>query len=255
MEKKTEMKFTIVTPTYNCKSNIEISFNSVVNQKISEDIDFEYIFKDGKSSDGTVEEIERLKNSLDDCLQSKIKIISEKDEGIYDAMNKSIAHITGDYVLFLGAGDYLLDNVFERVSEALSANNNPDVIYGYIVLGENHTPEVRKINLKYTFRLMPVCHQAIFAKTELLKEKCFDTKYKAVADQDWIMAMVKKKKTICFIDIPIAFYEANGFSNNQDSLNQSIQDLKEIHKKNYPVRRLIYQLAYFVTHKGKWYAI
>ncbi|MDR2684094.1 MAG: glycosyltransferase, partial [Prevotellaceae bacterium] len=85
----------IITVTYNAEKHIERTLKSVINQTYSE---IEYIIIDGKSTDKTLEKISKYKNS-------KFKIISEHDNGLYDAMNKGLRLATGDFVWFINAGD------------------------------------------------------------------------------------------------------------------------------------------------------
>ena len=108
----------VITIVYNNVKHIERTIFSVVNQTYP---NIEYIVVDGKSTDGTLQIIERYKTRI-------AKIISEKDEGIYDAMNKGLAAATGDYVIFMNSGDefYKTDTV-ERVFETAP---DADIYYG-----------------------------------------------------------------------------------------------------------------------------
>src|ERR1700761_7114863 len=89
----------VITIVYNNVNDIERTMLSVLNQTYGH---IEYIVIDGKSNDGTLEIIKRYENRI-------AKLISEKDEGIYDAMNKGIAAATGDYVIFMNSGDEFYD--------------------------------------------------------------------------------------------------------------------------------------------------
>ena len=120
--------FSIITVTYNCEKTLKRAMDSVVNQTMAP---HEYIIVDGKSSDNTLKIAESYK---DVCNKRgiELKIISEKDNGIYDAMNKAVTHASGDYIIFLGAGDYLMDNIFDAIEKALQSDN-PDILYGYVM--------------------------------------------------------------------------------------------------------------------------
>ena len=93
-------KITIITVCLNCEKTVEKTIQSVVSQSHE---GIEYIIVDGQSSDGTLDIIQRCRSKIS-CL------VSEKDSGIYNAMNKGLGLMTGDIVLFLNAGDYLYDD-------------------------------------------------------------------------------------------------------------------------------------------------
>ena len=109
-------KFTIITVCYNSGDKIKRTIQSVIEQKYT---DYEYIIKDGASSDDTI----RIINS---CVpkNENIKIISEPDCGIYDAMNKAVGKAHGEYV-FLNAGDYFINkNILQEIEKFIIANCN-----------------------------------------------------------------------------------------------------------------------------------
>ena len=238
------MKFTVITTTYNCKDKIKKTFDSVVNQQLGPNADFEYIIQDGLSTDGTTDEVNRLKETLPADVSKKIIIYSEEDKGIYDAMNKAVKKAAGDYIVFLGAGDYFYtDDVLLRVN-AKAERSKPDVLYGYVYTKVNGVvkKDKRKVDLKYTFRIMPICHQAIFGARKLFDEKQFNTNYPIVADQDWLMYMVKNHKKVKYINIPVSYYEETGFGNTNPVLVKEAEGhFEEMHTKYFGKRRKFYQ--------------
>ncbi len=165
-------KITVITVTYNAEAYIKDTVESVLMQKYS---NLEYIVIDGMSSDNTVSIVERYK--------PKIKVISERDNGIYDAMNKGVDIATGDYVLFLQAGDLLQDGILERLS-VFFENNTCALIYGnagikngLILGGEFDKIRIMKENIS---------QQAIFYSRNIFdKLGKHDIKYNVHAD--WIL--------------------------------------------------------------------
>ena len=97
--------FSIITPTYNCIEKIKLTLDSVISQSF---VELEYLIIDGLSNDGTGEFISKIKDQ-------RVRILSEPDMGIYDAMNKGVRMARGKYLLFLGAGDCLCPDVLQEI--------------------------------------------------------------------------------------------------------------------------------------------
>ena len=222
-------RFSVIIPTFNCGSRILESVNSILIQNYD---NYEIIIQDGSSTDNTQEFLEELKKN------EKIKIGIEKDAGVYDAMNKAVLKSSGDYCFFLGAGDSLYnENILKNVEKYLS-KHNCDILCGYVFTNADGIKgEIRVIpDWTYTVRFIPICHQSVFAKRELLLQRPFDTHYKIGADQDWLMFMKKKKKKFSYIDIPISIYLKDGLSSSNIGNEIFIREKAEIHKKYFPLR-------------------
>lgn len=200
------MKITIVTVCKNCEKEIVSTINSIVSQTY---LDFEYIIIDGKSNDETVQVANKLVKNL-----NNVKILSEKDEGIYDAMNKAVKLAKGEYIFFLNAGDYFVNNmVLEKVANYL--NSNSDIYYGNIRKNdiiEYYPEKIGKFYLVYREKM--ICHQAIFAKRELLEQYPFDYfTFKICADRDWLIRVKENNITCKYMkDVLITNYDCNGVS-------------------------------------------
>lgn len=213
--------FTIITPTYNCKSKIKKTIDSVYmqNHKL-----FEYIVIDGKSNDGTIDEIKKYKNKID-------KIIIEKDNGIYDAMNKGILRSNGKYIFFLCGGDTLCKNILDKVSKIIESNYF-DFIYGDVYKQDTKCIYDGKFN-KFKLIKKNICHQAIFYNRSVFKKLgLYNEKYKYLADYEFNIrcfgrADIKKK----YVNDIISYYEGNGISEKREDENFSYDFLKII-KKN-----------------------
>ena len=130
------MKFSIITVTYNSAATIEQTIRSVIGQSYE---NIEYIIVDGQSTDSTLKIIEKYKDRIG-------KIVSEKDNGLYDALNKGIDLATGDVIGFLHSDDfYINEKVIERYAEAF-IKEKPDAVYSdlYYVDKTNTDKIVRK---------------------------------------------------------------------------------------------------------------
>ena len=131
-------KITIITICFNSAESIERTIKSVCNQKNDQ---VEYIIIDGKSTDNTLEIIENYKNNID-------KIISEKDEGIYDAYNKGINNASGDYIMFLNSDDWLDSSALEKIQYAI--HTKKDVYYSTENIFDENQKFLYKKKLKET---------------------------------------------------------------------------------------------------------
>jgi len=221
-------KLSIITITYQAEAYIERTLKSVFEQGCAEEID--YIVVDGASKDRTLAIIEAYKAQIN-------QLISEKDKGIYDAMNKGMQMAKGDYILFLNAGDTFassstLKNILRELEE------NPDVLYGEAVFVNNDgqslglrsevTPHRLPTNLTWqNFRYgMLVCHQAFIAKRSLAP--LFDLHYRLSSDINWEIQVLKKSQHILKSASPICTYLMGG---------ASVQNLKRSWEERYQVLR------------------
>jgi glycosyltransferase involved in cell wall biosynthesis len=219
-------KLSIITITYQAEAYIERTLKSVFEQGCAEEID--YIVVDGASKDRTVEIIEANKSRIQ-------SFISEKDKGIYDAMNKGMQLAKGDYILFLNAGDTFASATTLK-NILLELAKNPDVLYGEAVFVNNEgqslglrsevTPHRLPTELSWRdFQYgMLVCHQAFIAKRSIAP--LFDLQYKLSSDIDWEIQVLKRSQQILKSAEPICHYLMGG---------ASVQNLKRSWKERYAV--------------------
>ena len=124
-------KISIITVVFNSVNYIEETINSVINQTYS---NIEYIIIDGSSTDGTKELINKYKTKID-------YYISEKDHGIYDAMNKALNHVTGSWIVFMNSGDKFYNN---KVLSDINLNSTYDMYFGATkIISNNSISKVR----------------------------------------------------------------------------------------------------------------
>lgn len=197
--------FSIITCTYNAESVLQRTLDSVLEQTYSH---VEHIIVDGASTDATLNMVEayRQKSDAEDwCHEVRVK--SEPDRGLYDAMNKGIQRATGQYVLFLNAGDVFPSaDTLELVAESVGEGEEPPaVLYGDtdVVDNEGHFLRHRRLSppRRLTWRSfmkgMLVCHQAFYARTDLAKATPYDLHYRFSADVDWcirIMRLARRRR-------------------------------------------------------------
>jgi glycosyltransferase involved in cell wall biosynthesis len=210
------MLFSIVTVTLNAKKALERTVNSVLEQSFRQ---IEHVIIDGGSTDGTTEMISDFNSQLS-ILNSEIlnlKYLSERDNGIYDAMNKALRIATGDYVWFLNAGDALKSpSTVADVAAVCEANNLPDVIYGETDLTDANGRFLAPRRLKAPTQLnwrsfrfgMLVCHQAFIVKRSLAPE--YNVNYRFSADFDWCIRCLKNADTVVNTGLRLVNYQYEG---------------------------------------------
>ena len=207
MEK--QPKFSIITITYNAASVIEPTLQSVLSQTYT---NYEYLLIDGGSKDDTVAKAKAIGIKF-------AHIVSERDNGIYDAMNKGIALATGDYLCFLNAGDaFYAPDTLQTIANAATREEFPDVLYGETAEVDDARNFVRMRRLQAPKQLtwrsfksgMMVCHQAFYAKREIAP--MYDLKYRLSSDVDWCIKVMKQSKKLVNVNATVVNYLQNGLS-------------------------------------------
>lgn len=196
--------FTIVTVTWNAGKVILPTLESVAHQSFT---DFEYLVIDGASTDDTLSLVGKMEIE-------NTRIISEKDNGLYDAMNKAITLGRGKFIIWLNAGDAFADSgALARLERTLQQNRQADVLYGQTVLvdsrrrvvGKRHLTAPKCLTAKSFRRGMVVCHQAFVAKRKIVPK--YDLRYRFSADYDWCIKVLKKSRCNAYVgDMPLIHY-------------------------------------------------
>lgn len=218
-------KVSVITVVYNDVRGIEYTIRSVMKQTY---VELEYIIVDGHSTDGTLDVIDQYREEIS-------KLISEKDHGIYDAMNKGLAVATGDYVLFLNSGDELYEDM--TLEKVFSSAENADIYYGETklideernIIGDRRHHAPKRFDWK-SFRYgMNICHQAIYVKRSIAEP--YDLQYELSADVDWVIRAAKKANKIVNVNQYVAKYLVGGTT--QKRHRQSLKERYTIFKAHY----------------------
>jgi glycosyltransferase involved in cell wall biosynthesis len=192
----------IITVVYNDKLGIQTTIESVLQQKSN---NIEYLVIDGASTDGTKEIIYNYAAQID-------LIISEKDRGIYDAMNKGVLKSKGEWIIFINSGDILEQGILQKINVDLE-NPNFDIVYGDVNINTNGNVRLDKarklelINYSFTF-----CHQSVFTRMNLLKTMPFNLKYDICADYDFYLKCYLSAYNFKYHPLPISTFEFGGVS-------------------------------------------
>jgi len=201
------MRISIITINYNNLAGLKKTMTSVLNQTYSE---IEYIVIDGGSTDGSKEYIESKDKNLAYC-------VSEPDSGIYHAMNKGIDQATGDYLLFMNSGDWLVDKLV--IETFVGFKPVEDIIYGDPLVRDGHKwkrkfmPKEMSIGVALTNSL---AHQAQFYKGTLFNGNFrYDTSYKCSGDRSLTnTAIIFKNATTRYINLVVCYFENPGISSD-----------------------------------------
>ena len=227
--------FSIITVCLDDRGGLERTAKSLIGQEYQ---NFQWIVIDGGSTDGTRE-----------YLQDNTRVdsfVSEKDKGIYDAMNKGIGHATGEYCLFLNAGDYLCDGA---VLGAVYKAQGCDLLIGGVL--EYYPEEQVHVRKRFDslgigrrslyYRTLP--HSNTFIKKNLFdKYGLYDTEFKLYGDHDFFARAVKHRATMSFVDCDVTVFVKDGISSSTAKHTALARgEMRRLRKKNYPLPYRLYQ--------------
>lgn len=233
-----QFKVSIITINYNNASGLEKTIESVINQTYK---DFEFIVIDGGSTDESKEIILKAGSSISYW-------VSEKDAGIYNAMNKGIKTASGDYLLFINSGDYLYN---EKVVENLVNHllETDEIVYGNVLLrNETKNWEIiqehpDKLNFSYFYN-RTICHQVCLFKRSLFDNVFFfNEDYKIASDWEFLIYAIYIQKVNCRkIDLLISVYDTTGISGNPNFKKIAASERKKTMEKFFPLFEDDYKL-------------
>jgi glycosyltransferase involved in cell wall biosynthesis len=256
------MRISIVTITYNAASTLRPTLDSVAMQ---EHDDVEHIIVDGASTDATADIARQYAEAEAQSDNGhEVIVMSEPDHGLYDAMNKGLRLVTGDYVCFLNAGDRLPeDTTLTKVAEVAELGgdgNRPGVVYGDTDLidaegrfvGHRHHAAPESLSWRSFRKGMLVCHQAFYARTDLAREVEYDLRYRLSADVDWCIRVMKKaeerKAPLVRVHEVVALYLREG----QSTLHHraSLQERFDVMRRHYGLLSTLLMHAWFFVRAG-----
>lgn len=229
------MKFSILIVTLNAGDELKKTVQSAIAQTGA---DFEVIIKDGGSTDNSLNEIPN------DC---RISIYTERDHGIYDAMNQAIQYASGDYCIFMNTGDTFYD---EKVLQNISCyikniETEKDIIFYGDCYTQNRDATLRypKDFNDYMCFTMVLCHQATIYSIQQLRRRSFNTRYEIAADYEYYVYAYTHGTKMVHIPITVVCYKGDGTSESRNSRIKALKESKEIRKNNFSKRR--YKKAWF----------
>lgn len=203
--------FSIITVTYNAALTLPATLRSVKEQTCGL---YEYIVIDGMSTDSTAEMANNA--GIANCT-----VVSEKDRGLYDAMNKGLGIAKGDYLIFLNAGDtFHSQNTLEHLADAIMENDYPGIVYGQTDIVDSNRNKIRERHLRAPEVLtlqsfsegMVVCHQAFVVLRKLTNN--YDTRIRYSADYEWCIRCLQRSHRNQYLNEVIIDYLAEGVTTN-----------------------------------------
>lgn len=216
------MKYSIITINYNHIEGLKKTIESVITQTYT---DYEYIIIDGGSTDGSVDIIKEYEGHI-------TYWISEKDNGVYHAMNKGVVQAQGDYCIFMNSGDCFHS---PKVLESFEQYED-DIVCGQVSSfpSGHHRPTISLVDLLR----ISLPHQAMFIKRGLLIKHPYDERYKILSDWKFCLeTLVIDNCSFRTVEIIVADYEDGGISSNSNGLLPIEREL--ILKELFPPRILV----------------
>lgn len=225
----------IITVCFNDKENLIKTIKSVLGQTFPS---IEYLIIDGGSEDGTREILKQYSSN------PVIRVISEKDNGIYNAMNKGVAASYGKYINFMNSGDTFFSCETIRRVVACIENHRADIYYGkvnYIYPDGERTQlvdvgEKEAVSPHFLMTGNMPNHQTMFIRRELLTERYFNEGYKIRADYDWFVSCCMAGCRVKNMRFPICNFQRGGISNSPVFRKLWQEETCRILKKQLPFR-------------------
>jgi len=217
------MKFSVITVCRNAEKDIAATIESVLSQQ---GVEIEYLIIDGQSTDRTMSIVSGYKKRL-------AKVVSEPDQGIYDAMNKGARLAQGDVLLFLNAGDRLTDAATLQAVAATFGDARTELVYGDVnqIDSDGDRSVVRFDHVNRWFLAdTTICHQSTFVSRRLFERVGpYNTAYKIAADYDWLLKAIFKERAVTkHLRVIVCDFSMAGVSNSADQRQQVLKEYDQI---------------------------
>lgn len=204
------IKFSVITVCYNSESTIKETIQSIQDQTYK---NYEHIIIDGNSNDSTMDIINEYRNNSE-----KVRVISETDTGIYNAMNKGARLAEGDLIVFLNSDDTFEKNALEIISQ--NYTDDMDLIYGKVFWLEKYKGKTfeKELAIDHEKKLKEkdmIPHNSTFVKTKIMKENLFDESLRICSDYKFFLEMHIQNRKIAFIPERITNMLMGGISTTQ----------------------------------------
>ncbi len=249
------IKITVITVTYNAEHVFARTAESVLQQEYPH---VEHLIIDGASGDKTLSMAYAYKMRSDELHNGhEVLLTSEPDEGIYDAMNKGIKQATGEFLVFMNAGDCFHDShVLQRVADLAASSPMSAVVYGdtdvvdddgnFLCHRRLSPPEV--LGWRSFRKGMLVCHQAFYVNSRLAKTVSYDLRYRYSADVDWCIRVMKEAEQKYMPMVNAHAVLANYLREGQTTLHhrESLKERFRVMRCHYGLLTTVFMHVWFV---------
>ncbi len=239
----------VITVAWNNRDGVMKTWQSLAHLARAQEIEFEWIVVDGGSPDGTAQWLAERNG------QYRLRYVSEKDSGIYDAMNKGINMANGRYAIFLNSGDIFHPDVVSVVRTLATYKKDNAMVIGDALLdfGEGHKVRRSAKNGWYIYHSLPASHQAIFFPVAGLKQYPYDLQYKVSSDYALAARMYKAGYPFKRIKGLVSEFSMGGISttNNEELCRDAKRVQRRILRMPGFIAELSYQLRLRTTGKTK----
>ena len=223
-------KISIITVVYNNKDFIEEAIKSVLSQDYG---NLEYIIIDGGSTDGTLDIIGKYSNQIS-------IVISEKDNGLYDAMNKAYKLVSGDIVGILNSDDlFFSKKSVSKVVSAFETFSNADIVYGDLIY-------VKREDVSFTVRHwisgdyynnyfhdgFTPAHPSVYVRSHVIEKHKYDLSFKLTADYDWLLRIFDKYKAKYIEEIIVKKRQGGDTNKSYKNIIKGNLEIEKKKKKN-----------------------
>ena len=232
------IKFSVITVCLNAGNDLLETISSTLSQTYE---NFEIIVKDGFSTDGSVEKLPK---------DDRIRLIQKKDSGIYDAMNQGIDAATGDYLVFMNAGDtFYAETTLEEIAAQIT-DKDVALYYGrcYNETLAVYSNSPLKLTPFFAYRSM-LCHQAMIFRYNYMKEKMYDCGYRVCADREILLDIVMRShQKTQYIPTIVARYKGSGFCETEENQKKIEIENRQLREDFFSIRqRVKYQAIIYLT--------
>lgn len=234
----------VITINLNNLEGLRNTVPSVLSQDFHS---VEYIVVDGGSTDGSIAYLNSLKGEIQN-------LIIEKDNGIYDAMNKGIKYASGEYLLFLNSGDFFYKQ--ESLTNLVKAGESADIVYGNMIVDEEGHKRIQqypaKLNtLYFLFETLP--HPSTLIKKDLFRKfGNYNTKYRIVSDWAFFLdAIIGGKATYIHVDEEVSVFNLKGISSQSESYRIIRQEMNNYLSARYPGAFILYEFLWILRYYPK----
>lgn len=217
-------QFTIITVCLNTEAEIEKTIRSVLEQDYT---DFEYLIKDGGSTDQTL----KIAESFADAFAERgitYRVISRPDQGVYDAMNQAVQEARGEWLLFLNAGDWFVQKSILSRFHAEPAMTKADIVYGDMCFRDEDLYGIIKAQPLESIRFRyPFCHQCLFTRRTLLCDSPYSTRYRICSDYQFYLRMFQEGKNFAYVPVVVSVFSKGGISSDTIACEQEVLKMFE----------------------------